>query len=293
MVFAASSQIAVSLLASLGGHAVAGVVIIHSTSNVPKGIHSKLLFVCHGVHRVVRFMRTRSCAIVDSKLIDSEVEQWATKKTLGRNARTLSPPWTPRLHIGDLLAPYIDLTGDFRAMARIKLPTREQAPAETHEILDAVQQRLGFLPNGLRLLSLSPSALHAFVGLQTTMSHALDAKTQEAVALAVSSANGCNYCVASHCFNTRANSQTAPDEITLNLEGKSGDPKRAAAAAFTKRIIETHGKVSDADLAAVRAAGYSDGQIVELTALAARYTLTNFLNNMADVEIDIPHVSGM
>ena len=47
------------------------------------------------------------------------------------------------------------------------------------------------------------------------------------------------------------------------------------------------------NLAAVRAAGYSDGQIVELTTLAARYTLTNFLNNMADVEIDIPAISGM
>jgi hypothetical protein len=70
-------------------------------------------------------------------------------------------------------------------MVRIELPTREQAPAETHELLDAMQQRLGFLPNGLRLLSLSPSALQAFVGLQTTMSHALDAKTGEAVALAV------------------------------------------------------------------------------------------------------------
>src|SRR5439155_15364156 len=74
---------------------------------------------------------------------------------------------------GELLAPYIDLTGDFRTMARIELPTREQAPAETHKILDAMQRRLGFLPNGLRLLSLSPSALQAFVGLQTTMSHAL------------------------------------------------------------------------------------------------------------------------
>jgi uncharacterized peroxidase-related enzyme len=178
-------------------------------------------------------------------------------------------------------------------MARIELPTREQAPAETHEILDAMQQRLGFLPNGLRLLSLSPSALQAFVGLQTTMSHGLDAKTQEAVALAVSRANGCSYCVATHCFITRANSQTAPDEITLNLEGKSSDPKRAAAAAFAKRIIDTHGKVSDTDLAAVRAAGYSDGQIIELTALAARYTMTNFLNNMAEVEVDIPDVSGM
>lgn len=178
-------------------------------------------------------------------------------------------------------------------MARIELPTRQQAAAETHEILDSVQQRLGFLPNGLRLLSLSPRALQAYVDLQAAMSRVLDEKTQEAVALAVSSANGCNYCVATHCFNTRANSRTAPDEIALNLEGNSSDPKIAAAAAFAKRISETRGKVSNADLAAIRAAGYSDGQIVELTTLVVRYTLTNFLNNMADVEIDIPDLSGM
>jgi uncharacterized peroxidase-related enzyme len=178
-------------------------------------------------------------------------------------------------------------------MARIELPTREQAPTETHEILDEMQQRLGFLSNGLRLLSLSPSVLRAYVDLQTTMSHVLDAKTREAVALSVSMANGCNYCVATHCFITHANSQTAPDEISLNLEGKSSDSKRAAAAAFAKRIIDTHGKVNDADLAAVRVAGYTDAQIVELTTLAARYTLTNFLNNMADIDIDIPTISGV
>ena len=178
-------------------------------------------------------------------------------------------------------------------MARIELPTREQVPAETQKILDETQQRLGFLSNGLRLLSLSPSVLQAYVDLQTTMSHVLDAKTREAVALAVSTANGCNYCVATHCFIAHANSQTAPDEISLNLEGKSSDPKRAAAAAFAKRIIDTHGKVNDADLAAVRVAGYSDAQIVELTTLAARYTLTNFLNNVADIEIDIPAISSV
>ncbi|MEG9436998.1 peroxidase-related enzyme [Edaphobacter sp. HDX4] len=176
-------------------------------------------------------------------------------------------------------------------MARILLPTREQAPTETHKILDEMQQRLGFLSNGLRLLSLSPSVLQAYVDIQTTMSHVLDAKTREAVALAVSMANGCNYCVATHCFITHANSQTLPDEISLNLEGKSGDAKRAAAAAFARRIIDTHGKVNDADLAAVRVAGYSDTEIVELTTLAARYTLTNFLNNVADIEIDIPALS--
>lgn len=178
-------------------------------------------------------------------------------------------------------------------MARINVPTRDQAPSETHDILDTVQQRMGFVSNGLRLLSLSPISLKAFVDLQAMMSQVLDAKTQEAVALTVSQANGCNYCVANHCFITHTNSQTTSEEIALNLQGASSDPKIAAAATFARRIVETRGKVSDAEFDAVRTAGYSDPQIVEITVLAARYSLTNFLNNMAEIVIDIPDVSGM
>ena len=73
-----------------------------------------------------------------------------------------------------------------------------------------------------------------------------------------------------------------------NKQGKSEDAKRSAAARFAKTVVETHGKVSDGDLSAVRAAGYTDTQLIEIVALSAGTLMTNFLNNVAETEVDFP-----
>ena len=62
------------------------------------------------------------------------------------------------------------------------------------------------------------------------------------------------------------------------------DPKRDAAVRFAHKIIEARGWLSDADLNAVRDAGY------EIIALVAVYSLTNFFNNVFDPEVDFPAV---
>lgn len=177
-------------------------------------------------------------------------------------------------------------------MARISIPTPEQAPAESRPILDAIHKNFGFVPNVAKLLSLSPTALQAFVGLQGTLTKALDQRTRDSIALAVSQANESNYCVAAHSFSTNAMSNTTPAEIALNLQGKSDDPKTAAAANFAKRLIETHGQVTDPDLSAARKAGYTDAQLVEMIAVTAQVLLTNFVNNVATTDIDIPAIKG-
>jgi alkylhydroperoxidase family enzyme len=81
------------------------------------------------------------------------------------------------------------------------------------------------------------------------------------------------------------------DEIELNREGRSSDPKRQAAVVFAKALIETRGKVSDARSAAVRDAGWTDANIVEMIALTAQFLLTNFMNNAVQTPIDYPEVS--
>jgi alkylhydroperoxidase family enzyme len=77
-------------------------------------------------------------------------------------------------------------------------------------------------------------------------------------------------------------------EIALARERSSSDPQRAAAAQFAKQVTETRGKVTDADLASVRDAGYTDPQIIEIVALSVQFLLTNFINNVADTENDFP-----
>ena len=55
-------------------------------------------------------------------------------------------------------------------------------------------------------------------------------------------------------------------------------------------MVRARGKVSDAELAAVKAAGFSDAQVVEIVALVVGNVFTNFMNNVADTDIDFPVV---
>jgi alkylhydroperoxidase family enzyme len=89
----------------------------------------------------------------------------------------------------------------------------------------------------------------------------------------------------------RQHGKIPPDEIARNREGCSSDPRRQAAVAFAKALIETHGKVSDAQFAAVRETGRTDANIVEMIALTAQFLLTNFMNNAVQTPIDFPEVS--
>ena len=107
----------------------------------------------------------------------------------------------------------------------------------------------------------------------------------------MSEADGCDYCLAAHSFIAGNLGKIPADEIELNREGRSSDPKRQAAVAFAKALIETRGKVSDAQFAAVRDAGWTDANIVEMIALTAQFLLTNFMNNAVQTPIDFPKVS--
>ena len=121
-----------------------------------------------------------------------------------------------------------------------------------------------------------------------TLVKALDIKTRDAIALAVSEMNGCGYCLAAHSYLATNFARMSPEEIALNRQGKSLDARRAAAATFTQHLIKAHGTVNDADLQAVRDAGYSDAQILEMVALSSQFLLTNFINNVAQTDIDFP-----
>src|SRR5690348_7056404 len=177
------------------------------------------------------------------------------------------------------------------AMNRINFPaTADEAPAAVQGVLAGVGKKLGFVPNLHRLMSVSPPVLAGWFALMSNLGRTLDAKTRESIALATSEANGCDYCLAAHAYVAGTFTNMSEEEIALNRAGRSQDPRRAAAAAFARRVIETRGHVSDEDLADVRAAGYGDADIVEIVASVAQFLMTNFLNNVAKTLVDFPAV---
>jgi uncharacterized peroxidase-related enzyme len=159
-------------------------------------------------------------------------------------------------------------------MPRIAIPKREDALAESKPILDTVDKMLGFVPNLHRLMSISPNAASGWATLMGSLAKTLDVKTRNVIALAVLEADGRDYCLAAHTFTAGNLAKIPADEIELNREGRSSDPKRRSAVAFAKALIKTRSKVSDGQFAAVRDVGWTDANIVEMIALTAQFLLT-------------------
>ena len=175
-------------------------------------------------------------------------------------------------------------------MSRITIPTRDEAPAASQPILDAVNAQLGVVPNLFRLVSISPAALAGMTQLSGALGKALDVKTRERLAIATAQVNGCNYCLSAHTYLGLNFARMSPEEVALNRNGASGDPKADAAVRFGTKVAQTRGKVSNADIAAVKLAGFTDAQIIEIVAVVADNFLTNLINNVAETDIDFPVV---
>ncbi len=175
-------------------------------------------------------------------------------------------------------------------MSRLVIPARDDVPEASRPILDAVHKQLGVVPNMFRLIAQSPAALQGFAANNGALNRTLDVKTRERIALAVAQVNGCDYCLSAHSYLGLNLAKISPEEIALNREGDSGDAKAAAAVRLAVKVVRERGHVTNADLKAVRDAGFSDSQIVEIVAVTAENIFTNLLNVVAETDIDFPVV---
>ncbi len=177
-------------------------------------------------------------------------------------------------------------------MLRIHVPDLDAVPNASRPMLDAIGRQLGFVPNMFRAASASPAVLSAVTGLLGALSAALDVKRRERIAVAVSQANGCEYCVAAHTYLAVNMARLAADEVALNRQGYSADPKADAAVRFAVAVANSRGHVGDVEVAALRAAGFREAQVLEVVAVVAQTFLSNLLNNVIRTEIDGPVQAG-
>lgn len=175
-------------------------------------------------------------------------------------------------------------------MSRLNSVNPETATGRAAELLGAVKANMGIVPNLTKVMANQPAVLDAFLGLGDALSKgSFDPKTREALALTVAGANSCDYCASAHSAISQS-LKVDQSEIDLRLNGQSSDPKLAALLAFANAVVKKQGRVSDDDIAAVRAAGHDDGAIAEVTAHVAANILTNYINHVAQTDIDFPVV---
>jgi uncharacterized peroxidase-related enzyme len=179
-------------------------------------------------------------------------------------------------------------------MPRIDARTVETAPAASQPQLTAVKKQLGVVPNLFRTVAHSPAALEGYLSLNGALAKgSLDAATRERIALAVAEFNGCGYCLEAHTYIGKNLAKLSDSEIESNRRGRSSDAKADAAVVFAAKVISARGHVSEADLLAVRAAGLTEADIIEIIAHVALNTLTNYINEVAGTIVDFPAVSAL
>jgi len=175
-------------------------------------------------------------------------------------------------------------------MPRLNAVDPDTATSDAKVLLDAVQSKIGMTPNVLRTLANAPSALKAYLGVGEALAEGtFDARTREAIALTVAGANDCDYCASAHAAVSKS-LKIDDDEIAARLAGRSDDASLDALLVFARNVVEKRGFVDDADLAAVRTAGHGDGVIVEAIANVTANILTNYVNHVAQTDIDFPKV---
>ncbi|QLG89143.1 carboxymuconolactone decarboxylase family protein [Chitinibacter bivalviorum] len=178
-------------------------------------------------------------------------------------------------------------------MTRLHIPSTEQTPAASLPLLEAVNKQLGVVPNLMKVVGNSPAALEGYLSLNGALGKSkIGARTGERIALAIAEFNRCDYCLSAHTYLAANVAQLSAAEIEANRHGQSGDEKANAAVRFAVNVAQHRGHVSDEAVAAVKAAGFGDAEIIEIVSYVALNTLTNYVNSVVQTTIDFPLVTA-
>ena len=178
-------------------------------------------------------------------------------------------------------------------MSRLSAPNLESDTGPSGQIYAQIKKAIGSVPNTFAAIAAhGPAALKSVLAADAVLATgALTKRDQEVIKLVISVAGGCDYCVAAHSHLAKL-AGVKPDILKLIREGQpTGDAKRDALVDFVRELAQSSGAVSDDDFAAIKAAGYSDAQLVEISLAFATTVFTNVFNRINDNEIDFPAVA--
>ncbi|HLL26397.1 MAG TPA: peroxidase-related enzyme [Xanthobacteraceae bacterium] len=150
------------------------------------------------------------------------------------------------------------------------------------------EEKLGFVPNVLKAYSFDLAKLKAFIAMSDDLMLApsgLSKLEREMIAVTVSSANHCHYCLVAHAAAVRkysGNPQLA-ETIAANYRAADLDARTRAMLDFAWKITVEPWGIEEADRAALREAGFSDREIWDIAAVAGFFNLSNRVASATDM----------
>lgn len=176
-------------------------------------------------------------------------------------------------------------------MAHVTLIDPASSPVAVKPALDQIHGAFGTVPNMFRAVANSAAALDSMWGSFGALGRGkLGARLGEEIAVAVANANRCEYCLAAHTALGRKAGASTEDMAAAQI-GRSSDPRTQAALTFALKLVRDRAALDDADVAALKSAGFDDEGVVEIIAHVALNLYTNYVNVALKVPVDFPTVA--
>ena len=149
-------------------------------------------------------------------------------------------------------------------------------------------EKLGFVPNVFSTYSLKPRRLRNFMAMYNEImlsQSGLSKLEREMVAVVVSSANRCYYCLVAHGAAVRALSGDPElgEMMALNYRVAKLDARQRTMLDYAWKLTATPNLVDDADRDGLREAGLSTDDIFDLSETVAFFNLSNRMASATDM----------
>lgn len=169
----------------------------------------------------------------------------------------------------------------------LDLPQGDLSPS-MRSYLDKCVEKIGFVPNVLAAYAHDDAKLSAFAAFYNGLMLApsgLSKLEREMIAVVVSAANHCFYCVTAHGAAVRALSgdPVLGDTLAVNWRAARLEPRHTAMLAFAEKVAYGSFAIGEPDRQALRDAGFGDVDIWDVAAVAAFFAMSNRLASATDM----------
>jgi uncharacterized peroxidase-related enzyme len=175
-----------------------------------------------------------------------------------------------------------DATPESNPVMSLRLPPESSLSAPIKAVFDKCIEKLGFVPNVLRAYTLRPKKFEPFRAYNNELmlgESRLSKLEREMIAVVVSCANHCHYCLIAHGAAVRVLSGDPPlgDQLVTNYRAAALDARTRAMLDFAWALTVSPSTIGEDDRADLRRAGFSDEDIFDIAEVAGFYNMTNRL----------------
>ncbi|WP_031009928.1 carboxymuconolactone decarboxylase family protein [Streptomyces sp. NRRL F-5727] len=178
------------------------------------------------------------------------------------------------------------------AARRLPALTPDQAQGRARELLADIVERHGSAGEMVSTMANSPAVIEGYLSLSRAMKRVkIPRALSEKLSLAVQEWIGCGTCREAHEAAGRAAGLSESD-IALARQGTSVDPREAALIGLALKVLAEPSALGDADVAEVRAHGWSDRVVAEVVGVVSLNLLTGAFNLLAGIQPDAAEEGG-